>query len=274
MRIRLWGVRGTIPTPEQNKIKTGGNTTCVEVRTDDQAIVILDAGTGLVPLGGSILKEFEGKKIPPIYIFLSHTHWDHLYGFPFFGVLFQKGAQINFYGPIKTHRTLEETILMEMDYDFCPISYTKLPAFINFFDIEERTITLPNGMLVTSKKHIHPGGAYGYRIEHQGKVFTFNTDVEHYTTHVDERVVELSFNADLMFHDAQYTEDQIEHRIGWGHSTWQQAVEVAKQANVKILGLTHHDPERTDREINLLEKKVRKQFENSFFCREGMIIDL
>ncbi|MGL5956610.1 MAG: MBL fold metallo-hydrolase [Brevinema sp.] len=274
MKIRLWGVRGTIPTPEHNKIKTGGNTTCIEVRTDDEGIVILDAGTGLVPLGWSLLKEFENKQFPPIYMFLSHTHWDHLYGFPFFSVLFRKGVRINIYGPVKENQTLEELILRQMDDDFCPINYTQLPAFINCYDIEERTIDLPNKIRVTAKKHIHPGGAYGYRLEHQGKVFVFNTDVEHYTTYVDERVVELSKDADLMFHDAQYTEDEIERRIGWGHSTWQQAVEVAKQANVKVLGLTHHDPERTDKEINLLEKKSREQFKNSFFCREGMVIDL
>lgn len=274
MKICLWGVRGTVPTPELNKIKTGGNTTCVEVIIDDKAIVILDAGTGLIGLGRYILEKYKDKPLPPIYIFLTHTHWDHIDGFPFFGPLYQKGARIQIYGPAKDDRTLEELILLQMDDSFCPINYHDLPSFIDFYDIEERTITLHNDLAITSKKHIHPGGAYSYRLEYKGKVFVFNTDVEHYATYLDKRVIEISQFADLMLHDAQYTSDQMETRIGWGHSTWEQAVEVAKLAGVKRLGFTHHDPERSDKEINILEKKAQKQFENSFFCKEGMIIEL
>ncbi|MDK2818761.1 MAG: MBL fold metallo-hydrolase [Spirochaetota bacterium] len=273
MKITFWGVRGTLPTPDLDKMKTGGNTTCVEVRINNN-IIIFDAGTGIVNLGRSLLKEFEGKQLPTIYIFLTHTHWDHLDGFPFFSVLFCKDVQVKIYGPMGKNRRLEELICTQMDDDFCPISYTKLPAFIDYFEIGEEEIQLPNDIKIISKKHIHPGGAYSYRLEHNNKVFVFNTDIEHYNTRLDQRVVEISQDADLMVHDAQYTEDQIEDHIGWGHSTWQQAVEVANLANVKMLGLTHHDLERTDKEINVLEKKVKKVFENSFFCREKMSIEL
>lgn len=274
MQICLWGVRGTVSTPEINKIKTGGHTTCIEVIVDDKAIVVLDAGTGLISLGKYLLEKYQDIPLPPIYIFLTHTHWDHIEGFPFFGPLYQKGARIQVYGPTRDDRTLEELILLQMDDAFCPINYHNLPSFIDFYDIEERTITLHNGLSITSKNHIHPGGAYSYRIEYKGKVFVFNTDVEHYATSLDQRVVDISQHADLMIHDAQYTSEQIESRIGWGHSTWEQALEVAKLANVKRLGFTHHDPERTDKEIDMLEKKVKKIFPHSFFCREGMIVDI
>ena len=274
MKITFWGVRGTLPTPDLDKIKTGGNTTCVEVRIAKDMIIIFDAGTGIVNLGKKLLKEFAGKKLPPVYLFLTHTHWDHLQGFPFFKVLFCKGAQINIYGPIGQQRSLEELILMQLDDDFCPISYQKLPSYIDYIEIGEEEILLPNNVKVTSKKHIHPGGAYSYRLEHNNKVFVFNTDTEHYATRLDQRVIEISQDADLMVHDAQYTEEQMATHVGWGHSTWQQAVAVAKEANVKQLGLTHHDIEITDKEINALERKAKKAFENSFFCREGNTIEL
>ena len=274
MKITFWGVRGTLPTPDINKMKTGGNTTCVEVRIGTDMIIIFDAGTGIVNLGRKLLKEFPGQTMPPIYIFFTHTHWDHLQGFPFFNVLFCKGAQINIYGPIGKNRSLEDQILMQMDDDFCPISYQKLPSYIDYFEIGEEETLLPNNVQVTSKKHIHPGGAYSYRVEYDGKVFVFNTDTEHYVTRLDQRVVDISKDADLMVHDAQYTEDQMETHVGWGHSTWQQAVSVAKEANVKQLGFTHHDIEISDKEINALERKAKKAFENSFFCREGVTIEL
>ena len=273
MKITFWGVRGTLPTPDLDKMKTGGNTTCVEVRINEDMIIIFDAGTGIVNLGKKLLEEFAGKKLPPIYLFLTHAHWDHLQGFPFFSVLFSKNAQINIYGSAGKNRSLEDLIMMQMDNDFCPISYPKLPSYIDYFEIGEEAILLPNDVKIISKKHIHPGGALSYRVEYKDKVFVFNTDTEHYATRLDPRVIEISQDADLMLHDAQYTEEQIESLIGWGHSTWQQAVEVAKTANVKQLGLTHHDIKRTDKEINALEKKAKKAFDNSFFCRENESIE-
>ncbi len=272
MIIRLWGVRGTSPTPEKDKMKTGGNTACIEVELDDESIVILDAGSGIIPLGRYLVEKY--KKLPPIYIFLTHTHWDHLQGFPLFKPLFQQGAVINIYAPRKTTRNLEEIMQLQMSDDFWPVDYEHLPCFLNYFDIDEKPIILPNGLSVTPAKHIHPGGAYSYRLEYKGKVFVLNTDTEHYISHLDERVVDISKGADLMIHDAQYTEQEMPYKVGWGHSTWNQAIETAQKAGVKKLGFFHHDPERTDKEINALEKKAQKVFENSFFCREGMEIKL
>ena len=156
MKITFWGVRGTLPTPDMDKMKTGGNTSCVEVRINEDMIIIFDAGTGIVNLGKKLLQEFAGKKIPPVYLFLTHAHWDHLQGIPFFGVLFCKGAQINIYGPAGKSRSLEELILMQMDDDFCPISYQKLPSYIDYFEIGEEEISLPNGVKVISKKTYSP----------------------------------------------------------------------------------------------------------------------
>lgn len=273
MKVTLWGVRGTVPISEIDKMKTGGNTTCVEVQVDDQAIIIFDAGTGIVPLGRNLLKRFKDRPLPPIHIFISHTHWDHLYGFSFFGALFQKKAKINIYGVNRKHGSLEQIIMLAMDDAFCPICYQTLPADIHFFEMKE-PVYLLGGVKISAGNHMHPGGALGYRVEANGKIFVFNTDVEHYPTHIDERVVVLSKEADLMIHDAQYTEEQIMYKVAWGHSTWQQAINVAQQANVKMLGFTHHDPNRTDEEIDDLEKQAQKVFDNSFFCRENTSIIL
>lgn len=273
MRIRFWGVRGSMPVPEIDKIKTGGHTTCVEVRINNQDLIILDAGTGIIPLGKVLEQEFSGQSFPKIHIFLSHTHWDHLYGFPFWKLNFILGTDIVLYGPKKQKRTLEEKIGIELDDDFCPIDPHALRAKIQFYDIEEGEIAISENIKVIASSHHHPGGAYGYRIEAEGKVFVFNTDVEH-GKKLDLRVIELSRNADLMVHDAQYIEQELCHYEGWGHSSWQQAVEVAKVAQVKMLGLTHHDPERSDDDIDIIEKEAQKVFPNTFCCREVMTIDL
>lgn len=274
MTITLWGVRGSIPTPELNKMKTGGHTTCIEVSLNDGTIIIFDAGTGIIPLGKKLAKQFKRKIPPPIYMFLSHTHWDHLYGFPFFALNFIKGAKIDVFGPIKNHNSLEKVILTEMEFDYCPIRFTQLPSTINFIEIGEgRFEFIPNVILEVSK-HLHPGGAYSYRLEADGKVFVYNTDIEHYPSQLDDRVIHISRDADFMIHDAQYTPKELEKHIGWGHSSWEQAVQVANLAHVKKLGFTHHHVDRTDKQIDALEKKAQKQFANSLFCREKMQITL
>jgi len=274
MTITFWGVRGSIPTPEPDKIRTGGHTTCVEVTLNDGTIIIFDAGTGIIPLGKKLVKQFSVDSLKPIYMFLSHTHWDHLYGFPFFALNFIKGAEIDVFGPIKNHKSLEEVILLEMDFDYCPIRFTQLPSIINFIEIGEGRFEFIPGVILEISKHLHPGGAYSYRLEADGKVFVYNTDVEHYPSQLDDRVVHISRDADFMVHDAQYTSEEIERYIGWGHSTWEQAIKVAELANVKQLGFTHHDTERSDDQIDVLEKEAQEKFENSFFCREGMEIIL
>ncbi|MGL4367086.1 MAG: MBL fold metallo-hydrolase [Brevinemataceae bacterium] len=274
MEVLFWGVRGSIPTPEIDKIKTGGHTTCVEIRLDNNMILIIDAGTGIIPLGKKLHKEFYNQSIPRIHLLLTHTHWDHLYGFPFFALNFVEGSEIDVFGPVKTNTSLEKLILTEMDFEYCPIRYNQLPARINFIEINEGRYTIAPHVVIEAVKHLHPGGCYSYRIEADGKIFVFNTDVEHYPTQLDDRVIRISQDADLMVHDAQYRHEELERFIGWGHSSWNQAVEVANQANVKKLGLTHHDPETSDSQIDSLEREVQKEFHNSFFCREGMSIIL
>ncbi|MGL4394382.1 MAG: MBL fold metallo-hydrolase [Brevinema sp.] len=270
MEITLWGVRGSMPTPEADKIKTGGNTTCLEIRLNDGSIVIIDAGTGLIPLGKKLINEFKGKTFPKIYMILTHIHWDHIYGFPFFGLNFMPGVEIDIYGPVQQNMSLRDSLVGSMDFQYCPIKFAQLPSTINFTEIAEgRHTFIPNINLEVSS-HIHPGGAYSYRIEGDGKVFVFNTDVEHYHSRLDPRVVEISKGADLMIHDAQYKQQELVNYAGWGHSSWEQAVAVSKEAQVKVLGLTHHDTSRTDEQVDVLEQEVKVAFNNSVYCREGM----
>ncbi|MGL4389032.1 MAG: MBL fold metallo-hydrolase, partial [Brevinema sp.] len=125
-------------------------------------------------------------------------------------------------------------------------------------------------IIIETCSHIHPGGAYSYRIEAEGKVFVYNTDVEHFPSRLDPRVVQISRDADLMIHDAQYEQKELSKYAGWGHSSWEQAVAVARESKVKMLGLTHHDPTRTDDQVEALEKEARKSFTNLSYCREGV----
>ena len=272
MKVKLWGVRGTMPTPAKSKMNTGGNTTCVEVRLDNGTIIIIDAGTGILDLGESLMKEFNGSP-PPIHLFFSHFHWDHVHGFPFFAPNFREATELNVYGPSPENRSLETSLIASMHDDFCPICYHTLPAKINISEIAPDTYTLA-GATITVEEHDHPGGAFSFRIEENGKIFAFHTDTEHFHNVFDERVVRLSQDADLMIHDAQYTPNELPSRKGFGHSTWVQCVEIAKLANVKYLGLTHHDTLRKDDEIDLLEKEAQKSYSHTFFCREGMEIFL
>lgn len=278
MKIKFWGVRGSFPTSDRDKMGYGGHTFCIEVCFNNGMIWVFDAGTGIIPMGKELLhahsKDSPQAALPPIHLFLTHTHWDHIQGFPFFPVAFSPSAKIIIYGPVKVDRSLENVIVSQLDPDYCPVRWDLLPANINFVEIDESRFEFAEGITLEVCRHPHPGGAYSYRIEADGKVFVLNTDVEHYPSDLDERVVHISRGADLMVHDAQYTDEEMPKRIGWGHSSWQQAIAVAERAKVKNLAFIHHDPDRTDTEIHLLEQAAQRIFPHSFYCREGLSIKL
>ncbi|MGL5722510.1 MAG: MBL fold metallo-hydrolase [Brevinema sp.] len=274
MQVTFWGVRGSYPSSEMDKMQFGGHTFCIEVRFNNGDVIIIDAGTGIIPMGKAFLKDFADKPLPLVKLFLTHTHWDHIQGFPFFPLAFQPEARIVIYGPVKIGRSLENIIVSQLDPDYSPVRFSLLPAEISFVEIDESRFEFAEGIVFEVCRHPHPGGAYSYRIEADGKVLVINTDVEHYPADLDERVVHISRGADLMIHDAQYTEKEIPTRIGWGHSTFNQAIAVAKQAKVKTIGFTHHDPDRTDDALHAIEREAKLLFPESFFCRQGQTITL
>lgn len=273
MIVRFWGVRGSIPTPEKNKLRVGGNTSCVEIDLDGRRL-ILDMGTGIRELGKRIAKEIATTDNKDVTILLSHTHWDHIQGFPFFAPVYMSQANIHIYGPEKANRKIEHVLAGQMEYDYFPIRFNHLPVKMKFNELSEGTHRLFEGVEVQARRHIHPGVAYGFRIKYQGKSVVYTTDTEHFHNVIDKRVIELCEGADLLIHDAQYTDEEIGFRLGWGHSTWKQAVSVAKEAKVKRLVLFHADPDRTDDEAFQIEKEARELFPATQLAVEGLEIDL
>jgi phosphoribosyl 1,2-cyclic phosphodiesterase len=273
MKLKFWGVRGSIPTPEKNKMQIGGNTSCIELSIGEKRI-ILDMGTGIRELGKKIVNEIEAGKTAEVVIFLSHTHWDHIQGFPFFNPIYIPGVKIMIFGPEKANRHLEVLLEGQMEYDYFPVKFSNLPSKIEFHELSEGVHSLIDGVKIGIKRHIHPAIAYTYRFENEGRSIVYSTDTEHFHDVIDKRVVEISRDADLLIHDSQYTDNIIGQRLGWGHSTWKQAVKVALEAGVKKLALFHYDPDQTDDEIFAIEKEAKSLFPGSFISREGDQIEI
>jgi len=210
-----------------------------------------------------------------IYIALSHTHWDHIQGFPFFGPAYdpRRNITVSIYGKDKSVSKLEDVFVTQMQQEFFPVPLDKMGANIRFFAPDSSTYTDEQGIQVTFSAHNHPGGAYGYRFEDNGKVLVYCTDVEH-GDEIDPKVVELARNADLLIHDAQYTPEELKGKKGWGHSSWEQAIQVADMAGAKKLALFHHDPEHDDSFLFNMEKDCRKLFPEAFLAIEGETVEI
>ena len=161
-----------------------------------------------------------------------------------------------------------------MEYDYFPVKFSQLPSSIDFIELQEGFHTIFEGFSVLVKRHIHPGIAYGYRLEYEGKSVVYSTDTEHFQNMVDKRVVEISEGADLLIHDSQFTDEEMDFRLGWGHSTWKQSIAVAKEAKVKNLALFHMDQSRTDEQAFAIEKEAQSVFQNTFLATEGMELEI
>ncbi len=273
MKLKFWGVRGSIPTPEEDKMKIGGNTSCIELMLGERRI-ILDMGTGIRGLGKVIVPEIESGKTSEIIIFLSHTHWDHIQGFPFFNPIYMPNVKIIIYGPEKANRHLQVLLEGQMEYDYFPVKFSHLPAKIEFHELSEGFHTIMDGVKIEARRHIHPAIAYTYRIEHNGRSLVYSTDTEHFHDVIDKRVVSISKDADMLIHDSQYTDKVIGFRLGWGHSTWKQAVKVASEAGVDKLVLFHFDPDQSDDDIFKVEEEAKRFFPNTILAREGLQVEI
>jgi len=275
MKVTFYGTRGSIPVPEPDFVQVGGNTSCILFTSDNGRIAIFDAGTGIRKLGNDLLARSH-EQYDNIFIALSHTHWDHIQGFPFFQPAYdpRRHFTITIIGRGRQTRNLEDIFSMHMQQEYFPVPMKKMGARMTFFAPETTHYTTPiTGNKVVTWRHNHPGGAYSYRVEGEGKIFVYCTDVEH-VDGIDPNIVALSRDADLLVHDAQYTPEELKVKKGWGHSSWEQAVEVAEQAGVKQLALFHHDPEHTDSFLFRMEEECQRRFPEAFLSREGMEIEV
>jgi phosphoribosyl 1,2-cyclic phosphodiesterase len=269
MRIRFWGVRGSIASPGPDTAAVGGNTSCVEVVCGETRIV-LDAGTGLRGLGNHLLR--EGQPLA-LTMLLSHYHWDHIQGLPFFVPVYMKQADITIVGAANGVMSVREALMHQMTAPVFPVRLDELGARLSTrevhlgetFDVGEAKVTVATGN--------HPGGVIAYRIEHEGKSMVYATDTEHYA-HVDPALRTLAEGADVLVYDSQYSPEEYPSKKGWGHSTYVQGAELARAAGVGTYVLYHHDPVRTDEQVAHFEAGARSLYASSVAAREGMTIDL
>jgi phosphoribosyl 1,2-cyclic phosphodiesterase len=279
MKLKFYGTRGSTPVCEAGFQQFGGNTTCFQITfPDTNRIVIIDAGTGLRNLGRDM--RAIGHRQELLVIAFTHFHWDHLQGFPFFAPAYNPRQKITILtmGQNQSVGNLREIFEVPLQSQYFPVQLDQMGAQFEFLKVEDASKHFPAGVdnvetKVTSQRHNHPGGAYGFRIERNGKVLVICTDVEH-GEEIDPRVVELSRDADLLVHDAQYTAEELRTHRGWGHSSFDQAMEVAEMAGVKRLAITHHDPEHDDDFLLRMETLCQRRFPNSQLAREGMEIAL
>lgn len=274
LTIRFWGVRGSIPAPGPATAAVGGNTSCVELRAGSERL-ILDAGTGLRGLGDELM---AGDAAPRLHLLFSHVHWDHIQGFPFFGPVFRPGTELTLWGAPE-ESSLETALRRQMTAPSFPVDLTQLPSTLRFRDIVPFARTRVGAFTVTAAPLHHPGGVLGYRVEHGGRTVVYATDTEHYADRLDDDLVELARGADVLIYDSMYTGDEYEgrtgsSRVGWGHSTWNEGVKVARAAGVRRLVLFHHDPSRSDADVAAIERDAAGELPGTVAAREGDEISL
>jgi phosphoribosyl 1,2-cyclic phosphodiesterase len=273
MRVKLWGVRGSTPTPERRNARYGGNTTCLEVRLDNGTLIILDCGSGLRSLGKSLLREFGEHPIRG-FIFLTHFHWDHIQGIPFFAPLYRSSDHFLFHAVRRNEDELKRVIEGQMINPYFPVDMTVLASARNFYDLDYSAIEI-QGAVIRSAPLNHPQECVAYRIEADGGAFVLATDTEPGSPVHDRALQELTEGADVLVYDAQYTPEQLQgERKGWGHSSWLEGTRIAKQCGVQHLILTHHDPDNDDIFVDGIVERARQAFPNVQGAAEGLEIDV
>jgi phosphoribosyl 1,2-cyclic phosphodiesterase len=308
--VYFWGVRGSIPCPGPHTVRYGGNTSCVEMQVGGKRL-IFDGGTGLHVLGQSLLPQMPTEA----YIFFTHSHWDHMQGFPFFTPGFVKGNNFHIYGAIAPDgSTVEQRLNDQMLHPNFPVPLQIMQANLNFYDVVPgKPIHIPTHfspedyrlgrggegergrggeeiasvLLHRERSHEivietaplnHPGEAVGYRVNWRGAAAAYITDTEHFPDRFDENVLWLARDANILIYDSTYTDEEYHlptnSKIGWGHSTWQEAVKVAKAANVKTLVIFHHDPSHDDEFLDRVGDEVAKKFPHAIMAREGTLLQV
>ncbi len=257
MQIKFWGARGSVPVSGKEFLKYGGDTTCVEVRSSRNDLIIVDAGTGIRHLGKMLVKKDDLK----FTMLFTHSHWDHIIGFPFFAPIYNKKTEITVFACASGKEDARDIVAKTMRPPGFPIKFEEISAsfrFKNFCGLEARV----GGLKISSIPLSHPNNGYGYKFEENGRTFVFLTDNELGFSHEKaarfNEYIEFCRGADLLVHDAEYKNEEYPRKISWGHSTVKDAVNLALKSGVKTLGLFHHNQDRTDKEIDSMTRRAEK----------------
>ncbi len=292
-RLKIYGVRGSYPPTHGDATRFGVNTTSIRIDIGEH-VVIIDAGTGIINLGNDLIQEIKSGKskqnLFKLHLFFTHTHIDHLFGFPYFGMMYMPQTEMHVIAPSLLDYSIRDVLDTWMSPAFFPVTMSELPSTFEFYDFGEsrQVYFFENDFKVVSvndaekmenwiarivclRNYTHPkGGTYSYKIEgRQGNAIVFATDIEGYPGG-DQRLIRFAENATILIHDAQYSLPEYRMFQGYGHSTYEAACEVAQKASVEKLILFHHDPKHTDQELNELESSAQKLFPNSYMATEAM----
>jgi phosphoribosyl 1,2-cyclic phosphodiesterase len=281
VKVTFFGTRGSVPVADPEFARFGGNTSCVMLTFENGRVAFLDAGTGLRKAGRH-LQARGVEQHDNLFIGLSHTHWDHIQGFPFFAPAFVKGNTFHLYGGSHFSRTIEETLAGQMENPNFPVHLSDMGAAMHFRSLHDnQTVRVGHDQIeVTCGHGNHPQGVFAYRVAHGGKSVVFATDTEHFDI-VDPNLLALAKGVDVLIYDAQYTPEEYAGKAGiggpktgWGHSTFEAATELAKAAGVKKLVLFHHDPGQSDEAVHDKVRRARELFASTIAAQEGLSIDL
>ena len=285
MYVRFWGTRGSIASPGESTVRYGGNTSCVEVRTPDGTVIVLDCGTGARALGLHLVRTLPAPM--RLHLFIGHTHWDHIQGFPFFVPAFLPGAELNVYAPLGFQQSLEEAMAGQMEYSYFPVKLRDLRSRIHFTELEEGFFRVGD-VLVETQYLNHTAPTIGYRMSSGGATVAYVTDHEPFWKSEDgilhhpgdQRHIAFMRGADLVIHDAQFTHEEYASRLGWGHATIEYATDVALAAGARRLALFHHDPGHDDPAMDRMEADARARVKECrgvldvFAAREGLELQI
>ncbi len=267
MILKFWGVRGTFPVSDEDKVYFGGYTPCASIISRKKEVIIVDAGTGIRNLGQRLMENNRNEEMV-IHLLLTHFHLDHILGFPYFGALYSRRTILNIYSPYgikETQRFLEGM----MRSRYFPLDFKDTPAEKNIKQIPSEGIEV-GGIRITFCPLNHPQESFAYRLEEGGTKLVFATDTEHPEKGIDRRLVNFSTEADILIYDSTFTPEEYEAgKKGWGHSTWAEGVKIGREAGVRALFLSHYNPEHSDEKVKELILKAKSHFPSTHGARQG-----